>query len=182
MKRPCGASRHLAGAVNNRLFFSSDIAPIRFRIRIHKFLGLWSGSFYQQEEKLRKTLISTVLWLLNLLSLKTDVNVPLVSTVISKKTWGKSYFLLATWKSLKRSAGSGSVIQWYGSAYPDPYQNVTDPEHWAKIGGNRKGKNGCEKYSAVTFLETEVSPLFGILIFRRQSQKNLPLNNKSFHS
>ncbi len=26
--------------------------------------------------------------------------------------------------------GSGSVILWYASTDPDPYQNVTDPEHW----------------------------------------------------
>jgi hypothetical protein len=26
-------------------------------------------------------------------------------------------------------AGSGPVNQWYGSLGPDPYQNVTDPEH-----------------------------------------------------
>ncbi len=24
----------------------------------------------------------------------------------------------------------GSVGQWYGSEYPNPYQNVTDPQHW----------------------------------------------------
>jgi hypothetical protein len=27
-------------------------------------------------------------------------------------------------------AGSGSASQWYGSADLDPYQNVTDPQHW----------------------------------------------------
>ncbi len=27
-------------------------------------------------------------------------------------------------------AGSGSVNQVYGSKDPDPYQYVTDPEHW----------------------------------------------------
>jgi hypothetical protein len=34
--------------------------------------------------------------------------------------------------SANQSYGSGSVSQRYGSADPDadPYQNVTDPEHW----------------------------------------------------
>jgi hypothetical protein len=31
-------------------------------------------------------------------------------------------------KSLKK--GAGSVIERYGSADPDPHQNVTDPHHW----------------------------------------------------
>jgi hypothetical protein len=31
-----------------------------------------------------------------------------------------------------RPSGSGSVSQGYGSEPPDPYQNVTDPEHWKK--------------------------------------------------
>ncbi len=25
---------------------------------------------------------------------------------------------------------AGSLSQWYGSADPDPHQNVTDPQHW----------------------------------------------------
>jgi hypothetical protein len=36
---------------------------------------------------------------------------------------------------LTKIGGSGSVSQRYGSADPDPYQNVTDPEHsFEKIG------------------------------------------------
>jgi hypothetical protein len=31
---------------------------------------------------------------------------------------------------LTNRAGSGSVTQWYEYADPDPYQNVTDPQHW----------------------------------------------------
>jgi hypothetical protein len=30
-------------------------------------------------------------------------------------------------------SGSGSIRQRHGSAYPDPYQNVMDPEHWFYI-------------------------------------------------
>ncbi len=39
----------------------------------------------------------------------------------------KIYFLLASWRSLKKRAGS--IRQRFGSRDPDPYQNVTDPEH-----------------------------------------------------
>ncbi len=43
----------------------------------------------------------------------------------------KNKFLLVSWRSLTKRAGSGagSASQRYGSASPDPYQNVTDPEH-----------------------------------------------------
>jgi hypothetical protein len=50
--------------------------------------------------------------------------------VISKETWWKTLFFLASWKPLKKRAGSGSAIQRYGSADPDPYQNVTHLEHF----------------------------------------------------
>jgi hypothetical protein len=40
----------------------------------------------------------------------------------------KKTFFLAMLKPLKKRAGSGSVIQWYGKEDPDPYQNVKDPE------------------------------------------------------
>jgi hypothetical protein len=33
-------------------------------------------------------------------------------------------------RSLTKRAGSGSFSQRYGSADPDPSQNVMDPEHW----------------------------------------------------
>jgi hypothetical protein len=46
----------------------------------------------------------------------------------------KNSFLLASWRSLAKRAGSGSFSQRYGSGDLDPdldlYQNVTDPEHW----------------------------------------------------
>jgi hypothetical protein len=64
----------------------------------------------------------------NLLPLKIDANVPMVS----KKH--KNFFDIL--KVMKKRAGSGSksgagsvcVVQWYGSADPDPYQNATVPE------------------------------------------------------
>ncbi len=73
------------------------------------------------------------LWLLfTLLSLKTDVYVPTVSTVISKKIKNK-LIMLPFWKPLKKRAGLRSVLRNYGSADPDPLQNVTDPEPWCVL-------------------------------------------------
>ncbi len=80
----------------------------------------------------RKTLIPTVLWLLlDFLSLKNDVNVP------SKSNQQKFFlmsFLLASWRSMTKRAGSGSesISQRHGSADPDPHQNVIDPKHWTQ--------------------------------------------------
>jgi hypothetical protein len=42
---------------------------------------------------------------------------------------------LASLKSLKKEVGSEvdldrSISQMYGSANPDPHQNVTGPQHW----------------------------------------------------
>ncbi len=55
--------------------------------------------------------------------------------VMCKKTYRKIFFL-PHWRLLMKITGSwvgsesGSVIQSYGSADPDPFQNVTDPQHW----------------------------------------------------
>ncbi len=50
-----------------------------------------------------------------------------------KKQYGKIFFV-AFFKSLKNGVGSGvgsgSISQRYGSADPDPHQNVKDPQHW----------------------------------------------------
>ncbi len=55
---------------------------------------------------------------------------------VGKKIWKKNIFL-ASLKSMKKGvgsevgSGSGSISQRYGSgdSDPDPYQNVTDPQH-----------------------------------------------------
>jgi hypothetical protein len=60
-----------------------------------------------------------------LLYLKTDVNVPAI-----RKKPEKYIFFVGILKPLKTRAGSGSILQWYGSEYPDPFENVTNPEHW----------------------------------------------------
>ncbi len=57
-----------------------------FRIRISNYLNGF-GSFHQQAKRLRKTLISTVMWLVHdLISLKTVLNVPVVCYKRNKKT------------------------------------------------------------------------------------------------
>jgi hypothetical protein len=70
--------------------------------------------------------MSTVLWLLyDFVSLKNDLN------VLSIRNEHKNYFLLASWRSLIKRVGSGTVSQRYRSEEdPDPYQNVTDPKHF----------------------------------------------------
>jgi hypothetical protein len=56
--------------------------------------------------------------------------------VIYRQTFKKIIFLLASWRSLMRIAGSesGSINNRHGSAdpnsEPDPHQNVMDPQHW----------------------------------------------------
>jgi hypothetical protein len=70
---------------------------------INQIYGSDSGSFYHQAKVEIKTLIPTVLWLLyDFLSLKNDVNVRYLQKVISKKK-----FLLTSWRSLTKIAGSG---------------------------------------------------------------------------
>ncbi len=69
--------------------------------------------------------------LFDFLSLKNDVNVPSKSNK-QKKLCKKISFLLASWRSMTKIAGSGSTNQRHGSADPDPDppQNVMDPQHW----------------------------------------------------
>ncbi len=57
--------------------------------------------------------------------MKNDVNVR------SKR----NIFVCVLWLLMKRAgSGAGSVNKWYGSEdpdpHPDPYKNVTDPEHY----------------------------------------------------
>ncbi len=51
--------------------------------------------------------------------------------VISKKLVEKISFLLASWRSMTKIAGSGSsfISKRHGSVDPGPLQNVMDPEH-----------------------------------------------------
>ncbi len=72
--------------------------------------------------------------LFGFLSLENTVNVPSNSNK-QKKCLNKNSFLLASWRSMTKKAGSGSISQRHGSADPDldPLQNVMDPEHWFRL-------------------------------------------------
>ncbi len=66
-----------------------------------------SGSFYHQAKIVRKTLIPTVLRLLfDFLSLKNDAN---YLQKIGNKQKEKNCFVLASWRSMTKIAGSGSA-------------------------------------------------------------------------
>jgi hypothetical protein len=109
-----------------------SVATLWIRIRrIRRFRASWSGSviictgswsFHHQVKKVRKTLISSVLWLFiyDFSFLKTDVNVQSA----------KKNILKAADKIVGSGSGAESVTQWYGSADPDLYHNVTDPPPW----------------------------------------------------
>ncbi len=95
-KVPCCWS----GSVGFICFWAS-----RIRIRIHGSES-GSGSFYHSSKIVRQTLIPTVLWLLyDFLYLKNDINVPSKSNKQKKL----NYFLLKSWRSLTKIAGSGSI-------------------------------------------------------------------------
>ncbi len=102
----------------------ADQDPIWLRLRILLYQG----------KIVRKTLTATILRLLcDFLSLKNDVNVTSKSN--KQKKLEKIVFLLASWRSMTKIAESwsGSISQMHGSADPDPYQNVTDLQHWWKL-------------------------------------------------
>ncbi len=97
-----------------------------------------SGSVHQETKKLRKPTISSVLWLLNdFLSSKTDVNAPTKSKKQKSFFFFKNYLFFV---GILKATGEKNMIQihirirnrWYRSMEtdPDPYQNVTDPEHY----------------------------------------------------
>jgi hypothetical protein len=73
-----------------------------------------SGSFHHQAKIVRKTLILTVLWLL---SLKNDVNGPSKSY---KQKNVEKIFLLTSWRSLTKIAGSISQRVWIRGSISNP--------------------------------------------------------------
>jgi len=106
------------------------LSEVRIRIRI-----LLSSS-----KNCKKTLILIVFWLLyDFLSLKNYVNVPPKSNT-QKKLEIKS-FLIGVLKANDEIARSGSISKSRGSADPDPYQNVTDPQHWCPERMSNEQKN-----------------------------------------
>ena len=92
-----------------------DPDPYRIRIFGASRIQIRIRHYFVQIRILPSTSTS-ILWLFfDFLSVK----------VISKNT----YFLLSLCQPLKKKAGSGPINQWYRSADPDPYQNITDPQH-----------------------------------------------------
>jgi hypothetical protein len=55
--------------------------------------------------------------------------------VISKENKEKIVFFVGVLKATdeKSRIRTGDISQRYVSADPDPYQNVTDPEHWVPL-------------------------------------------------
>jgi hypothetical protein len=76
-----------------------------------------SRSFHQQakRKRLRKTLISTVLRLLQWLFIIEDWSKMYLHKVEAKNLRKKLNFLLTSWKSLKKKSRSGSVSKRHGS-------------------------------------------------------------------
>ncbi len=118
------------------LFFSPNLQCVSFEI-IVLFTSFWAirvcnylyGSGSTGEEKP---------WFIqfcdffNKLFLLEDWSMWIQGTyVVSKKSLEKNFDFNGILKATKKSAGSWSEIQWYGSAdlNPDPYENVTDLEH-----------------------------------------------------
>ncbi len=103
-------------------------------IRIREFLRLPDQSLFvriqllpSSSKKVRKNLISSIVYHNDFLSLKTAVNVPSKSTAIGKKTKKEKLKFVGILKTNNERAGSGSVSV---SQCPDSHQNVTDPQHW----------------------------------------------------
>ncbi len=64
------------------------------------------------------------------------LSLKMMEMYLQKVICGKKIsFLLASWRSLMKIAGSGSISQRHGSADPDPgpQQNVMDPQHWEVV-------------------------------------------------
>jgi hypothetical protein len=66
---------------------------------------------------------------------------------------------LASCQSQTKKAGSGSVSQWYGSADPDPYQNVTDPKHCIELETKILKSNFCYQQKVTNMKEFKLQDL-----------------------
>jgi hypothetical protein len=63
------------------------------------------------------------------------VNVNLPTKSSEQKILGKNLFFVGILPLTKRAgsgAVSGTVSQWYGYLDSDPYQKVTNPQHWLR--------------------------------------------------
>ncbi len=115
---------------------------LRIRIRIHVFWGLLDPDplvrgmdpapdlfFLSSSKKGKKNLdfycFVTSFWLF---TVEKWCKVP--SKSIMQKNFFFKLVFLASWRSMMKIEGSGSISQRHGSADPDPHQNVMDPQHW----------------------------------------------------
>ncbi len=86
-----------------------------------------SGSFYHQAKIVIKTLIPAVIWLLyDFLSQKNDVNVLYIRKVKSRKMQKKIVFCWRIEGQGRKQQDPDPLVR---GPDPDPYQNVTDPQH-----------------------------------------------------
>ncbi len=106
-----------------------------------------SGAFCHHAKIVRKMLIPTILWLFLTFIFGNYVNVPSNSNK-QKKCLNKNCFLLASWRSMMRKAGSGSISQRHGSTDPDPLQNVMYPEHWLLVCRGSRSRSGAERFTS----------------------------------
>ncbi len=110
------------------------------RIQIRLFLSLLDPDPSIIEQKLKKTWFVLFLISLWLFILEKWCKCTFKKKQ-AEKLWKNVVFLLASWRSMTKTAGSGSIIQRHGSADPYPYQYVTDPQHWLEhINGSAKHK------------------------------------------
>ncbi len=99
---------------------SSAVRYPVFPIRRQEYSGSGSSSGFRNLPSTKNYLLSST----------TDKNV----LTERNKQKNLQVILLASWKPLqKRTEGSGSVIQWYGSADPDPSQNIPVLEHFGIV-------------------------------------------------
>ncbi len=122
-KQCCGSGSTCFWASRNRIHLSE----VWIRIRI--LLSSCKNS--------KKTLIPTILWLFLTFSFEKWCKCTF-KKYKQKKLCEKTSFLLASWRSMTKIAGSGgsesgSISQRHGSPDPDPPQNVMDPQNWCKV-------------------------------------------------
>jgi hypothetical protein len=119
--------------------------------------GSRPGSFHDKAKTVRRTLFPAVLWLYDLLSLKNDVN------VASKRNKQNSKFLLASWRSLRKRAGSGAGFG-YGSASPririrTTMSRIRIPEH-CKFSGICLNHPLLGEFGTIVHSQRGVKPIY----------------------
>jgi hypothetical protein len=106
------------------IYFNGHFEPM-FRIRIQRIHTFMDLSINKQKNLEKPWFLQFCHFLLNnLISLKTDVNVPTVSN--KQKKFEQKDFFCWHLEATKKRSGFGSVNQRKGYPEPESYQNVTD--------------------------------------------------------